>query len=99
MGSATKVLLKVEPCLGTGPFKRRPVSTSGPVSTPLLDSLITPATLAERLGTTERSLSEWRITGRGPKFIRIGRSPRYRPEAVDEWLLAQEYASTSEEAA
>lgn len=75
------------------------MSTQSPASTHLLDSLITPATLAERLGTTERSLSEWRITGRGPKFIRIGRSPRYRPEAVDEWLLAQEHASTSEEAA
>lgn len=70
-----------------------------PASTTLLDSLIAPATLAARLGTTERSLSEWRITGRGPKFIRVGRSPRYRPEAVDEWLLDQEFASTSEEAA
>lgn len=75
------------------------MSFSTPVSTSLLDSLITPTTLAARLGTTERSLSEWRITGRGPKFIRIGRSPRYRPEAVDEWLLAQEYTSTSDEAA
>lgn len=75
------------------------MSFTTPVTTSLLDSLITPATLAARLGTTERSLSEWRITGRGPKFIQIGRSPRYRPEAVDEWLLAQEYASTSEEAA
>lgn len=67
------------------------------LSTPLLDSLVAPATLAERLGTTERSLSEWRIKGRGPKFIRVGRSVRYRPEAVDAWLLSQEYASTSEE--
>lgn len=75
------------------------MSASSAASTTLLDSLITPATLAQRLGTTERSLSEWRITGRGPKFIRIGRSPRYRPEAVDEWLLAREHASTSEEAA
>lgn len=75
------------------------MSVSTTASTPLLDSLITPATLAEGLGTTERSLAEWRITGRGPKFIRVGRSPRYRPEAVDEWLLAQEHTSTSEEAA
>lgn len=70
---------------------------SPPTTTSLLDSLITPSTLAERLGTTERSLSEWRITGRGPRFIRVGRSVRYRPEAVDTWLLAQEFASTSEE--
>jgi hypothetical protein len=75
------------------------MSVSAPTSTQLLDSLITPATLAERLGTTERSLAEWRITGRGPKFIRIGRSPRYRPEAVDAWLLSKEHASTAEEAA
>lgn len=68
------------------------------VSSPsVLDNLISPATLAERLGTTERSLSEWRIKGRGPNFIRVGRGVRYRPEAVDAWLLAQEYASTSEE--
>lgn len=73
------------------------MSASFAVGAPLLDSLVAPATLAERLGTTERSLSEWRIKGRGPKFIRVGRSVRYRPEAVDEWLLSQEYASTSEE--
>ncbi|MFB9655061.1 helix-turn-helix transcriptional regulator [Microbacterium imperiale] len=67
-------------------------------SSELLDALIRPDTLADRLGTTERNLSEWRITGRGPRYIRIGRSVRYRPEAVDAWLLAQEHASTAEEA-
>lgn len=67
------------------------------VSTALLDSLITPATLAERLGLTERTLSEKRITGTGPAFVRLGKSVRYRPEAVDEWLLSQEFRSTSEE--
>lgn len=65
--------------------------------TALLDSLVSPATLAERLGTTERTLSEWRINGRGPAFIRVGRGVRYRPEAVDEWLLSQEHASTADE--
>lgn len=70
---------------------------SRPISTPLLDSLITPATLAMALCTTERTLSEWRITGRGPKYIRAGRRALYRPEAVDEWLLSQERESTAEE--
>ncbi|PYI69744.1 DNA-binding protein [Arthrobacter livingstonensis] len=72
-------------------------SLVAPISTPLLDSLVAPITLAKCLGTTERSLSEWRIKGRGPKFIRVGRSVRYRPEAVDAWLLANEHSSTSEE--
>lgn len=67
------------------------------VSTPLLDALITPATLSERLGLSQRTLSEKRITGTGPAFIRLGKSVRYRPEAVDAWLLSQEFGSTSEE--
>ena len=80
-----------------------PVSTSlldsliTPVSTSLLDSLITPATLAARLGLTQRTLSEKRITGTGPAFIRTGKSVRYRPEAVDDWLISREFRSTSEE--
>ena len=68
-----------------------------PASTPLLDSLITPDTLAERLGTKRRTIDEWRITGRGPKFIRIGRGVRYAPDAVDAWLRSQMRTSTSEE--
>lgn len=69
-----------------------------PICTPLLDSLITPETLAARLETTTRTLSEWRVTGRGPDYIRAGgRRIFYRPAAVDEWLLAQEFTSTSEE--
>ncbi|GAA1733538.1 DNA-binding protein [Microbacterium paludicola] len=68
-----------------------------PASAPLLSSLIPPATLAASLDTTERTLAEWRITGRGPKYIRAGRRVFYRPEAVDEWLLSQEHTRTSEE--
>jgi len=63
----------------------------------LLSTLISPATLAEALGTTERTLSEWRIRGTGPAYLRVGRTVRYRPERVDEWLLAQEHRSTAEE--
>lgn len=64
---------------------------------PVLDGLLTPPALAERLEVTERTLSEWRITGRGPAFIRLGKTVRYRPLAVETWLLSQEHQSTSEE--
>jgi hypothetical protein len=78
-----------------------PLGTSMPVtsavSTPLLDALITPATLSERLGSSQRTLSEKRITGTGPAFIRLGKSVRYRPEGADAWLLSQDVGSTSEE--
>ena len=63
----------------------------------LLETLITAAALAQRLDTTERNLSEWRITGRGPKYMRVGRRAMYAPDAVDEWLRTQEFRSTSEE--
>ena len=81
------------PAEHTAAFKRLPAEPSSPV----LDALLTPAMLAERLGMTERTLSEWRITGRGPAFIRIGKTVRYRPSVVDSWLLSQERRSTSEE--
>jgi hypothetical protein len=73
------------------------MSVTYAASTRLLDSLITPETLAERLGVTTRCLAEWRVRGHGPKYIRAGRSPRYRPEAVDAWLLGQEHQGTAEE--
>lgn len=63
----------------------------------VLASLITPSELAEALGTTERTLSEWRIRGSGPAYLRIGRSVRYVPLDVDSWLLAQQHRSTAEE--
>jgi hypothetical protein len=74
-----------------------PTSTLEVRQTSLLDSLIHPATLAYGLGSTQRTLSEWRIRGTGPAYIRVGRSVRYRPEAVDAWLLLQEHRNTSEE--
>jgi predicted DNA-binding transcriptional regulator AlpA len=74
------------------------MAASNTKSTSLLDTLITPATLAECLGMTERTLSEWRVRGRGPKFIRLGKSVRYSPDAVDAWLLSQQRTSTAEEA-
>ena len=64
---------------------------------PALNGLLTPPALADRLEVTERTLSEWRITGRGPAFIRLGKTVRYRPSAVETWLLSQEHQSTSEE--
>lgn len=59
--------------------------------------LLTPDALAARLHVTTRNLRQWRVTGAGPRFVRVGRFPLYRQEAVEAWLLEQEYASTSDE--
>lgn len=80
------------------------VTQDTPVSTPLLDSLITQRTLAEKLGHLDRNgepqlrtLEEWRRNGTGPVFVRLGRTPYYTPEAVDAWILANRRQSTVEE--
>lgn len=69
-------------------------------SAPTLNGLLTPDALAHHLGVTTRALAEWRVSppSTGPAYLRIGRGVRYRPEAVEAWLLAQEHASTHEEA-
>lgn len=73
---------------------------------PVLDSLLTEQALADRLGhrdrdgnVSTRKLEDWRTKGHGPAYIRPAgtRTPYYRPEVVDAWLLANERSSTAEE--
>lgn len=75
----------------------RSASVAAPVAS-VLDRLMTPAELAQRLGLKETTLADWRSRSVGPKFIRIGNKfPRYLPEDVDEWLLSQRHQGTAEE--
>lgn len=70
-------------------------TTLAPLAPPT--ELLTPDALAARLHVTTRNLRQWRVTGAGPRFVRVGRFPLYRQEAVEAWLLEQEYASTADE--
>ena len=54
--------------------------------------------LAERLGLSTSLLAKLRVTGEGPPFLKIGKSVRYDPVAVDEWLANRKRTSTSEAA-
>jgi excisionase family DNA binding protein len=49
----------------------------------------TPAELAERLKIKTRTLQDWRSSGQGPSFIRVGRVIRYRKSDVEDWLNKQ----------
>jgi predicted DNA-binding transcriptional regulator AlpA len=62
-------------------------------------ALLTQREAAELLRVTERSLERYRLSGTGPKFIRLGktRAVRYRPADVEAWLASKVVASTSEE--
>ena len=54
---------------------------------------------ADYIGYAPGTLAKWRLTGRGPKYLRISAtSVRYRQSDIDEWLDERVYQSTSEEA-
>ena len=40
------------------------------------------------------TLQKYRITGQGPKFIKVGRKVRYRPEHLIEWLESRTVDNT-----
>lgn len=53
---------------------------------PLATELIDEPTLARQLGVSRSTLQCWRYTGRGPRFIKLGRMVRYRCGDVDAYL-------------
>jgi hypothetical protein len=55
---------------------------------------LTPSDLAERLGVTERTLSSWRLSGVGPRFMKMPAGIRYREQAVIEWEDSRECLTT-----
>ncbi len=46
-----------------------------------------------------RTLQELRMTGGGPRWVRIGRTAVYRTDWLDEWFEARAVVSTSAERA
>jgi excisionase family DNA binding protein len=49
---------------------------------------LTERQVAEQLGLSVSTLRAWRHRGKGPRFLRLGRSVRYLPSDVDEFLRA-----------
>jgi predicted DNA-binding transcriptional regulator AlpA len=58
--------------------------------------LINQILAAERLNLAPNTLAKWRVTGAGPKFVKIGRAVRYDPADLDVWLNTRKVQSTSE---
>jgi excisionase family DNA binding protein len=42
------------------------------------------------------TLKKLRLSGTGPKFMKIGRSVRYRQDDLDAWMAARVVTSTSQ---
>ncbi|MCO4092830.1 MAG: DNA-binding protein [Sphingorhabdus sp.] len=64
-----------------------------------MTELINAKQTAQHLCIIEGTLAKWRLTGEGPKFLRVGRRIAYDPRDVQTWLDARRVSSTSQEAA
>lgn len=53
---------------------------------------------ATRLAVSVRTLQQWRVSGDGPRFAKIGRCVRYRAIDLEAFVVANLRAHTSEEA-
>ncbi len=57
---------------------------------------VSPAEAAERLGVERSTLDNWRWSGGGPGYLKVGGRVRYRLADLADWLDAQSRSSTSD---
>jgi excisionase family DNA binding protein len=62
--------------------------SSGGVVPTRRSAALTERQVAEQLGLSVATLRAWRHRGKGPRFLRLGRSVRYLPLDVDEFVRA-----------
>lgn len=61
-----------------------------------LAPLNTPEEITSMLHVPVNTLNDWRSKGKGPKFVKIGRSVYYRRDDVLDYLQSQVFSSTAE---
>jgi len=58
-------------------------------------NLLTTEQLAADLGIHPVTLAQWRLVdGKGPAYVKVGSSVRYRRSDIDEWLRHQTRTGT-----
>jgi predicted DNA-binding transcriptional regulator AlpA len=57
---------------------------------------LTEREVGELLGLSVATLRAWRHRGKGPRFLRLGRSVRYLPSDVDDFVRASAVDTRSE---
>jgi predicted DNA-binding transcriptional regulator AlpA len=59
-------------------------------------TLLSQREAATLLHLSERTLERFRVSGTGPKFVRLGRSIRYRLADIEAFIASRIVGSTSE---
>jgi hypothetical protein len=57
---------------------------------------LTPHQAANHLNCSGGYLSKGRVTGEGPRFLKLGKAIRYRLEDLDAWASDRMHGSTAE---
>jgi predicted DNA-binding transcriptional regulator AlpA len=63
---------------------------------PAFEKVHTPKETAVRLKVSESFLAKKRVSGGGPRFIKIGRLVRYPESGINEYLASRTRTSTSD---
>ncbi|MDC7694822.1 helix-turn-helix domain-containing protein [Asticcacaulis sp. DXS10W] len=61
-----------------------------------MSELLNTVQAASRLNLSPSTLNKARLTGDGPRFVKLGTAVRYRPEDLDAWVSGQVRKSTSD---
>jgi excisionase family DNA binding protein len=62
----------------------------------MTNHLLTTIEAAEYLTMSKPTLERWRLTGEGPKFVKMGDAVRYRPADLDAFIAENVVQSTAE---
>ena len=60
-----------------------------------MTALLSQRDCARLLGLSVRTLERMRVSGTGPKFLKIGNAVRYRLQDIEAWLASRVVSSTS----
>lgn len=61
-----------------------------------MSELLDTEQVAKATGLAINTIEKYRVTGEGPKFLKLGRAVRYDPDDLRAWLNARRVGSTSE---
>jgi len=70
---------------------------NAPARAHTIDPLLYPRDVAALLGVSTSWLAKARLTGAGPRFVKVGRAVRYLESCVKEYIKARTRGSTGEE--
>ncbi len=61
-----------------------------------MDQLISAEDAANVLNISNSTLAKMRLSGKSPRYIKLGRRVAYRPSDLESWIEAQSFNSTAE---